>query len=98
MPAGTPNQSKVCQCALRPISPVLKRLLRKWTMAVSIMATSAGKNKAKAGRRSVPSPKPEKKVSKEASKATITGKMISITEVRTYCPNLVTEALLRADI
>ena len=47
-------------------------------MAVNAIATSIGKNKAKAGNNNVPNPKPEKKVRAEASNATIGIKRYSI--------------------
>jgi hypothetical protein len=47
----------------------LKSPFRKCTTAVNATACSIGKNSAKAGRRSVPRPKPEKNVSPEARNA-----------------------------
>ena len=51
-------------------------------MAVKAIATSIGKNKAKAGSNNVPNPKPEKKVRAEASNATIGIKRYSIFEFK----------------
>jgi hypothetical protein len=48
----------------------LKRLLARCTTAVAAMATSMGKNTAKAGMSSVPRPKPAKNVSTETRRAT----------------------------
>ena len=56
----------------------LNVLFKKCTIAVNAIATSTGKNKAKAGNNRVPNPKPEKKVRAEASSATIGIKMYSI--------------------
>ena len=62
-----------------------KTLLSKCTMAVAAMAISMSKNRMNTGVRMVPSPKPLKKVSMEAPKATKTTKSNSIMrrEVRT---------------
>lgn len=68
-PAGKANRMTVGQCASRPTSPILKRLLARCTTAVMAMATDTGKNKARTGVRLVPSPKPEKKVRQEAPSA-----------------------------
>ncbi|GAA4774741.1 hypothetical protein GCM10023230_26890 [Flavobacterium hankyongi] len=48
----------------------LKRLFKKWTIAVNTTDTSIGKNKAKTGKRRVPKPNPEKRVSPAPSKDT----------------------------
>ena len=49
--------------ACDPMSPVLKMLFRKCTIAVIAIAISTGKNNRNTGNNSVPSPKPEKNVS-----------------------------------
>jgi len=48
----------------------LNTLFKKWTKAVKEIAIGNGKNNKKAGVNNVPNPKPEKKVSMEAVKAT----------------------------
>jgi hypothetical protein len=53
-------------------------LFKKCTIAVKAIATSTGKNNAKAGNNNVPNPKPEKKVRAEASNATIGIRIYSI--------------------
>jgi len=56
---------------LFPTRKNLKTLLRKCTIAVKATAISTGKKIAKTGRRIVPNPNPEKKVSPDARNAVI---------------------------
>ena len=68
---GIPNLTTTPALAFFAVSVSLNRLLRKCTTAVILIAVSSGKKIAKAGSRIVPNPKPEKKVSPEARKATM---------------------------
>ena len=56
---------------LFPTRKNLKTLLRKCTIAVNATAISTGKKIAKTGRRIVPNPNPEKKVSPDARNVVI---------------------------
>ena len=60
------------------MSVSLNRLLTKCTMAVAATAISGGKNNTNAGVSIVPSPKPLKKVSIDAPKATAITMAISM--------------------
>jgi hypothetical protein len=59
----------------------LKTLLKKCTTPVNAIARSTGKNSANTGMRSVPNPKPEKKVSKEVTNAATIMSVISMKNV-----------------
>ena len=67
---GIPKRIKISLSIFLPYKESLKILFKKCTMAVNAMATSIGKNNAKAGSNNVPKPKPEKSVSAEANKET----------------------------
>ncbi len=60
--AGTPKRSTTPRLASVPTSAILKRLFTRCTTAVAAIATSIGKNRAKTGMSTVPSPKPLKNV------------------------------------
>jgi hypothetical protein len=68
---GIPNRMMVALSACFPKSDSLKRLFRKCTIAVSIIAISIGKNNPKTGTNNVPNPKPENNVKPEPKKATL---------------------------
>ncbi len=68
--AGIPKRKMIFLTAKRPTRDNLKRPFRKCTIAVKPMASSMGKKMAKTGVKSVPNPKPEKKVRSEANAAT----------------------------
>jgi hypothetical protein len=67
--AGSPKRSTTFQSALLPTSASLNNPFSECTTAVRATASPTGKNSENAGMSSVPSPKPEKKVSPEAAKA-----------------------------
>ena len=77
--AGIPKANTIFQSTYLAINPNLKTLFKKWTIAVSPIAIWIGKNKLKTGNKSVPSPKPEKNVSKEQTKHTMQTNKISMT-------------------
>ena len=58
-----PNLLTIDQFMLFLTSNHLKILLTKWTIPVSVIASSVGKKTKRTGVRSVPNPNPEKKVS-----------------------------------
>jgi hypothetical protein len=76
--AGIPNCTAIFQLICFLTKTNLNALFKKCTIAVKAIATSIGKNNAKAGNNNVPNPKPEKKVRAEASNATIGIIMYSI--------------------
>lgn len=68
--AGMPKQKTICQSMLFLIMTVLKILFARCTIADAITAVVGEKKMAKAGKSTVPSPKPEKKDNIDAAKAT----------------------------
>jgi hypothetical protein len=67
---GIANLKTTCQSAFLPTSIALNILFARWTTAVAAIATGKGKNNAKAGISTVPSPKPENNVKADTITAT----------------------------
>src|SRR5512137_270961 len=67
--AGRPNRITVFLSACFPTRTSLKRLFRKWTIAANATAIVTGKKMANAGVKTVPSPKPLRRLSAEADRA-----------------------------
>jgi hypothetical protein len=76
--AGRPKRKTTLLSAFLPTRISFKTLLKKCTMPVSAMASSIGKKMANTGVRIVPSPNPEKKVSRDVIKAAMQIRKISI--------------------
>jgi hypothetical protein len=66
---GIPNFNTIFLSACLPSRKSLKKLFRRWTIAVRATATSTGKKIANTGSKSVPSPKPENSVKPDAIRA-----------------------------
>ena len=78
---GSPNRINTFLSIFFPTKKNLKILLEKWTSPVNAIAISVGKKIIITGVKIVPRPKPEKKVSIAAPKATTDTMNISIMKI-----------------
>jgi hypothetical protein len=75
---GNPNSNNTRLLMCLAVMMNLKILLKKCTKAVDAIAISIGKKMANTGVSNVPNPNPEKKVSNDAAKAMMQGRMYII--------------------
>ena len=80
--ANIPNRTAIFQLMCFHTRPILKKLLSKWTIPVSAIATSTGKNASMTGVSKVASPNPLKKVRKEAMQAVSAMSMLASIDSR----------------
>ena len=78
-----PNNNTTLLLMCFPTKNILKILFSKWTTAVKAMEISSGKKTANTGKRRVPNPNPEKKVSADPSNAV---NAIIINSILGCCP------------